>query len=69
MRATNGAAPWRLSLSVERDGHRAVIWHAVNPTGDASRRNAVMVTTGTARGWTSPVELDRPATFNGEPAP
>ncbi|MFN8108336.1 MAG: hypothetical protein U0Y82_00560 [Thermoleophilia bacterium] len=64
MSATNGAAPWRLSLSVERDGHRAVIWHAVGPT--ATPTTVVMASTGTAERWAAPVELDRPATFNGD---
>ncbi len=64
MRATNGGTPWRLNLSVEREGHRAVIWHAVGRRAGAG--NAVMVVTGTGAGWSSPAELDRPDTYTGD---
>ena len=64
MRGAGGAAPWRLSLSVERDGHRAVIWHAVSRTRGVA--NAVMVATGTREGWSAPTQLDQPRTYNGD---
>jgi len=63
MRSTGGAAPWRLNLSVERDGHRAVIWHSVAQTGPP---NAMMVATGTSEGWAAPTQLDQPRTYNGD---
>lgn len=64
MRAGNRATPWRLNLSVARDGHRAVIWHAVSRTPGVA--SAVVAATGTVDGWSEPVTLAESATFNGD---